>query len=190
MARRATGGASASRCGCEPLPNPVRWQLSDASRPIALKATRFFSLLLVALTLGMTFCHVMEAPGKLRLDGATWLTVQHNLYVGFGTLGAAIELLAILLTWVVAVQVRHRRLALTWTVAAGLCVTAGLAVWFALVAPVNAALSDWTPATLPPDWHIYRDRWEIGHAIHAALFAIGFGALAIALLAETPADRA
>jgi hypothetical protein len=41
-----------------------------------LNATRFLSLLLVALTLGMTFCHVMEIPGKLRLDGATWLIVQ------------------------------------------------------------------------------------------------------------------
>ena len=89
----------------------------------------------MALTLGMTFCHVMEIPGKLRLDGVTWLTVQQNLYGAFGVVGAAIELLSILLTWVVAVQVRHRRPAFLWTVAAGLFVTVGLAVWFAVVAP-------------------------------------------------------
>jgi hypothetical protein len=142
-------------------------------------------LLLVALTLGMTFCHVMEIAGKLRLDGQTWLTVQHNLYVAFGTLGAVIEVLAILLTWVVTAQVRRRGPAFPWTIAAGICVTAGLAVWFAIVAPVNAALSTWTPATLPADWSSYRDRWEIGHAIHAALFALGFGALVVALLVET-----
>jgi hypothetical protein len=29
--------------------------------------------LLVALILGLAFAHVMELPGKLRLDGATWL---------------------------------------------------------------------------------------------------------------------
>jgi hypothetical protein len=142
----------------------------------------------VALTLGMTFCHVMEIPGKLRLDGAAWLTVQQNLYVAFGVVGAAIELLSILLTWVVAVQVRHRGPAFPWTVAAGLCITAGLAAWFALVAPVNAALSGWTPATLPPDWSSFRDRWEIGHAVYAALFGLGFSALVIALLAETPGN--
>ena len=155
------------------------------SPPITLRITRFFSLLLVALTLGMTFCHVMEIPGKLRLDGSTWLTVQQNLYVAFGTIGAVIEVLAILLTWVVAAQVRHRQPAFRWTVAAGVCVSAGLAVWFALVAPVNDALGGWTPASLPPDWSSYRDGWEIGHAIHAALFAAGFISLLIALLAET-----
>jgi hypothetical protein len=56
---------------------------------MTLNATRFLSLLLVALTLGMTFCHVMEIPGKLRLDGATWLIVQQNLYVDFGVVGGA-----------------------------------------------------------------------------------------------------
>jgi hypothetical protein len=153
---------------------------------MALKTTRFLSLLLVALTLGMTFCHVMEIPGKLRLDGAEWLTVQHNLYVAFGIVGAAIEVLSILLTWAVAFMARKRRPAAYWTLGAALCVTLGLIVWFALVAPMNAALSGWTPETLPADWASYRNQWELGHAIHAALFGLGFGALVVALLAETP----
>ena len=155
---------------------------------MALKATRFVSLLLVALTLGMTFCHVMEIPGKLRLGGPDWLTVQHNLYVAFGVVGAAIEVLAILLTWVLVLQVRGRRPAFSWTLGAAGCVTAGLLVWFMLVAPMNAALSGWTPDTLPADWTAYRDQWELGHAIHAALFGLGFSALVVALLAETPHD--
>jgi hypothetical protein len=128
----------------------------------------------------------MEIPGKLRLEGATWLAVQHNLYVGFGTVGAAIEVAAIVLAWILVVMVRRRRPALWWTLGAAVCVTAGLVEWFLLVAPMNAALSAWTPETLPADWTRYRDQWEIGHAIHALLFALGFSALAIALLAETP----
>ena len=155
---------------------------------MALKATRFVSLLLVALTLGMTFCHVMEIPGKLRLEGPDWLTVQHNLYVAFGVVGAAIEVLAILLTWVLVLQVRGRRPAFYWTLGAAGCITAGLIVWFMLVAPMNAALSGWTPDTLPADWTGYRNQWEAGHAVHAALFGLGFSALVIALLAETPHD--
>jgi hypothetical protein len=71
-------------------------------------------------------------------------------------------------------------------VAAAVCVSAGLANWFLLVAPMNAALSPWTPATLPADWTRYRDQWELGQAIHAGLFALGFSALLFALLAETP----
>lgn len=151
---------------------------------MTLKTTRFLSLLLVALTLGMTFCHVMEIPGKLRLDGAQWLIVQHNLYIAFGIGGATIEVLSILLTWVVVFQVRRRRSAFYWTLGATVCVTAGLIVWTLLVAPMNAALSGWTPETLPADWTDYRNQWEAGHAIHAALFSLGFSALVIALLGE------
>ncbi len=157
---------------------------------MTLKVVRYLSLLLVALTLGMTFAHVMEIPGKLRLDGATWLAVQHNLYVAFGVVGAAIEVLAILVTWLLLLMVRGRRPAARWTLLAAISVTAGLADWFLLVAPMNAALGVWTPETLPADWTRYRDQWELGHAIHAALFGLGFSALAIALLAETPGGRA
>jgi hypothetical protein len=153
---------------------------------MALKLVRYIGLLLVALTLGLTFAHVMEIPGKLRLDGASWLTVQHNLYVAFGVVGAAIEVLAIALTWLLVLMVRRRRPAVWLTVAAAVCVSAGLANWFLLVAPMNAALSPWTPDTLPADWTRYRDQWELGQAIHAGLFALGFSALLFALLAETP----
>lgn len=156
-----------------------------------LKLLRFVNLLLVTLTLSLTVCHVMEIPGKLRLAGPDWLTVQHNLYIAFGVpLGAGIELLAIALTWWLAFRVRRRRPAFGWTLTAAVCVTAGLAVWFLLVAPMNTVLNGWTPETLPADWVSVRNRWETGHAIHAALFLLAFGALVTALLAETPNDAA
>jgi hypothetical protein len=75
------------------------------------------------------------------------------------------------------------------TLGAAACTSAGLGVWFLLVAPMNAALSGWTPETLPGDWTGYRDQWEAGHAVHAALVACGFGALVIAILAETSYRR-
>jgi hypothetical protein len=60
----------------------------------------FGATLQTALILGLAFAHVMELPGKPRLNGPTWLTVQQNLYVGFGPLAAVAEPLGILLTWV------------------------------------------------------------------------------------------
>jgi hypothetical protein len=67
-----------------------------------LRPLRFVNLLLVALTFGLTWCHVIEIPGKLRLSGPEWLSVQHNLYIAFGgPVGAPIEVAAILLTWAV-----------------------------------------------------------------------------------------
>jgi hypothetical protein len=96
--------------------------------------------------------------------------------------------LSILLTWMVVFQVHQRRPALYWSLGGALCVTAGLLVWFLLVVPMNAVISGWTPETLPPDWTAYRKQWESGHALHAVLFGLGFGALLIALLGETQSE--
>jgi hypothetical protein len=150
-----------------------------------LKIIRFLNLLLVALTLGMTFCHALEYPGKRSLDGQDWLTVQHHVYVAFGVIGAVIEVTAIATTWVVLWQLRGWKLSRVLTLAAALCGSAALAVWFAYVDPVNAALKAWTPETLPTDWTSYRDQWEAGHAVGAVLFGLAFSALVVALLSES-----
>ncbi len=154
---------------------------------MTLRIVRFASLFLVALILGLAFCHVMEIPGKLRLSGPDWLTVQHTLYIAFGVpLGAGLELASIALCWLLVVLVRGRRPAYGWALAAAVSVTAGLVGWFLLVSPMNAVLNAWTAETLPPVWTDVRDRWELGHALHAAFFAVGFASLLVAILAETP----
>ena len=157
---------------------------------MVVKVLRFVSLFLVALIFGLAFCHVMEMPGKLRLNGREWLVVQQNLYIAFGApIGTGIEVASILTTWLLVLLVRNRRSALYWTVAAAVCVSVGLVEWFAVVAPINAIFSAWTPGAIPADWTRLRGRWEMGHAIHAALFGLGFTALVIAVLAETQNDR-
>ncbi len=149
-----------------------------------LKFVRFVNLLLVALTLGMTFCHALEYPGKRNLTGADWLMVQHNIYIAFGVVGAIIEVTAIATTWIVVWQLKAWKIARVLTLFAALATSAALAVWFAYVDPVNTALNAWTPQTLPDDWAVYRDQWEAGHAASAVLFALAFSALVIALLSE------
>jgi hypothetical protein len=150
-----------------------------------LKVLRFVNLLLVALTLGMTFSHALEYPGKAKLDGAEWLTVQHNVYLAFGVVGAIIEVTAILTTWIVFAQIRSWKLARVLTLLAGLATTAALGIWFGWVDPVNTALKAWTPATMPDNWMSFRDQWEAGHAVSAILFGLAFSALVVAILSET-----
>src|SRR5262245_6014709 len=53
----------------------------NGSAAVVVKVLRFVSLLLVALIFGLALCHVMEMPGKLRLNGTEWLTVQQNLCI-------------------------------------------------------------------------------------------------------------
>jgi hypothetical protein len=150
-----------------------------------LKVLRFVNLLLVALTLGMTFSHALEYPGKAKLDGVEWLTVQHNVYLAFGVVGAIIEVTAILTTWIVFAQIRSWKLARVLTLLAGLATTAALGIWFGWVDPVNTALKAWTPETMPDNWMTFRDQWEAGHAVSAILFGLAFSALVVAILSET-----
>ena len=84
---------------------------------------------MAALILGLAFAHVMELPGKLRMDGPTWLTVQQNLYIGFGPLAAVVEPFGILLTWVLVFMLHRHRLAFRLALLAAVCTTIGLAEW-------------------------------------------------------------
>jgi hypothetical protein len=149
---------------------------------VARKFVCFGATLLVALILGLAFAHVMEWPGKLRLDGPTWLTVQQNLYVGFGPLAAVVEPLGILLTWALVFMLRQDRPVFWLALLAALCTTVGLVVWVWVVSPMNTLLNGWTPATLPADWTACRDQWELGHAVHALLFGVAFCALLATML--------
>jgi hypothetical protein len=144
------------------------------------------SLLFVALTLGLTFAHVVEIVGKLRLDGPEWLTVQQNLYVAFGVVGGTCEVLAIVFTWLTVWQRPRGTREARYTWIAAIAVSVGLVAWALIVAPMNTILSGWTPESLPLDWTRVRDRWEIGHATQAALFALAFITLALAHTGVAP----
>jgi hypothetical protein len=58
-------------------------------------------------------------------------------------------------------------------------VSVGLIDWALVVRPMNGVLNGWTADRIPPEWRSVRNRWEIGHAIQAGLFAIGFVCLEI-----------
>lgn len=61
-----------------------------------------------------------------------------------------------------------------------------IGVFFALNAPVNAAVAHWSAAAPPPDWAVHRWRWEAGHAGAAIL---SFAALFTVLRASRYGDR-
>ena len=54
------------------------------------------------------------------------------------------------------------------------CYAAMLADFFIFNRPVNEAVRDWTPVTLPSNWSDYRLRWEIGHALTALFSVVAF----------------
>src|SRR5437763_13651821 len=107
---------------------------------------RYAALLPVTLIFAMAFAHVVELPGKLRLDGPAWLVVQQNLYVAFGPAAAVLEPLAIVLAWVLTLSLRRKGQPYRLALLAAVCTTIGLVEWALVVQPMHALLHGWTVA--------------------------------------------
>jgi hypothetical protein len=125
----------------------------------------------------------------MRYGGLLWVTVQQSLYRVFGTIGAFIEGGALFAVAVLVFLVRAHRPAFALTLVGTACPAVAFAAWVALIAPVNAAVSRWTPESVPAEWTRLRARWEYTHAARAILQLTGLGALVLSILLETPAER-
>lgn len=154
-----------------------------------MRTWRFLAVLLAALSTGASWCHVLELPAKLAWDGPLYVAVQNEppgLYLGFGTVGAAVEVAAVLGVAGLAFLVRRRRPASRLTLAAAAALGAALLLWWLRIAPANAVMAAWTPDTVPADWLRWRDQWEYTHAANFVLKLVALGALVASVLAETP----
>jgi len=94
-----------------------------------------------------------EGKVKLRLDAPVWLAVQQQLYRGCGPfLGGPLKTAALATALALLILQRHDRKARRALVIAVAAYAGMIAVFFIFNSRVNAAVSAWTPATLPPDW--------------------------------------
>jgi hypothetical protein len=155
-----------------------------------LTVFRFIAIYLTALTLSMTFSHLLEMPQKMQYGEALYLAVQHSLYLYFAWVGAIAEMGAVVALGVLSALTRRRGRAFSLTVIATVSVAAGLGVWFARVSPANAEMSRWSGVPLPENWTEVRRQWELGHATSAVLDMIGFGALILSVLLDKPGSHA
>jgi hypothetical protein len=153
-----------------------------------VKTWRLITIMFTALSMGMALCHLLEMPAKMTYDGTLWLTLLQTLYGAFGTIGALIEVGAVVTAVVLTFLVRHRRPAFGWTFVGALCLVAAHLAWWIWVAPVNATMAPLTPETLTADWMRLRDQWEYTHAARAVLQIIALAALVFSILLEIPAD--
>lgn len=149
-----------------------------------LRIWRFISIYLTALTLSLTFCHLLEMPRKMQYGEALYMAVQHSLYLYFAWVGAIAEVGAVVSLTVLSVLTGKRGFIFYLTLVATICVAAGLAVWFVFVSPANTQMAQWSVVPLPANWTDVRRRWEFGHAASAVLDLIGFGALVLSVIVE------
>lgn len=151
-----------------------------------MRLLRFLTLMLVALTLGMTFSHLLQMPAKFAYPAPTWLLLQQTLYGNFRALGGPIETGALACALVLTLAARSRHPAFRWTLFGTVCLLGAHAAWWLGAMPVNAKLAQYTAHTLPADWMVLRVQWEYAHVVRTVLQAAALGALLYSILAETP----
>ena len=135
---------------------------------------RTANLIIAFIATTAPIAHALEMISKLTLDGPLWLGIQQHLYRGWGELFGPVEIVAFLSTLALLVVTRRHRSSRRAYLVALVCYAAMLADFFVLNRPVNEAVRDWTPVTLPSNWSDYRLRWEIGHSLTALFSVIAF----------------
>ncbi len=156
-----------------------------------MQTSRFTTLLLAALGLSPGAAHVLELPPKMQYDGATYFAVTSTLYRLFGSVGAVIQVGALVAAIVLTFVVR-RRPAFRLTLAGTLGLALSLMLWAVIVAPVNAEwlrLIESAPGSVVDGYLRLRSRWEYGHVAAFTAWLVGFGLLLASVVSETPGQR-
>lgn len=154
-----------------------------------LKAWRFITLVLVALTMGMTFAHVLELPPKMQYDGPLYVTVQNTLYQLWGAPGpgAFVVVGAVFTAIVLTYLVRDRGMSFYLTLAGTSCLLVAFPViFFLFTEPANEVFRAATPESVPTDWEQWRAQWEYSHTASFVFNLTGFSLLVLSILVETP----
>lgn len=151
------------------------------------------TLILSAVAMALSLAHALEFPGKLRLDRDAYLAMQSIYYPGF-TIGGASEPLAILATLTLLVLTPPANTAFWLVLVALIAMIAMHAVFWMVTQRVNkywligenltglsASFFGNAPGAPRENWIELRDRWEHSHLVRAALAAIAFLSLAIAV---------
>jgi hypothetical protein len=138
-----------------------------------MKVLQFFTVMFVALSMGLALCHLMEMPVRLSYEPELWIsvTVVENTYRLFGTpIGAVIESLAWIFAVILAVRFRKQTKAVLLAAALGAAFMVLAQVsWWAFVFPVNNAMASWTPIQVPENFIALRKQWEYAHGVRAVL---------------------
>lgn len=128
----------------------------------------------------------MEMPVKMAYAPELYAAVTSSLYALFGSVGAAVQVAAVLSAAVLAYFSR-REPAFRLVASAAALLAASILVWGVLVAPVNAEWARLVQASSEPLAGAYvrlRSRWEYGHVAAFVVWLLGYCALQLGLLRE------
>lgn len=140
------------------------------------RITTLVSLFLLALALGVSFSHLLQAGPKATLPVSDFLTIQQVLLRRYGLGVGLVEGGTVVAVAITAFSVRHEPRQLHLTVVTLVCLLAMIAIWAIAINPINAQINSWSAATVPENWRDARDSWHRLHAMRFGLAAIAFAA--------------
>jgi hypothetical protein len=137
----------------------------------------------------MESAHVLELPQKLQYDAQMYSAVNTTLYRYFAFVGGVYQIGSIVAAAILTVLVRKRRPSFGWMLVGTLCLMSAFSIWLTVVAPVNSEVAEalrLMPDTVPAVWTRLREQWEYGHAAGFVVQLLGYSALVLSVLVETP----
>src|SRR5262245_7015232 len=152
------------------------------------------SIVLAAIGMGLALAHVLELPGKRRLDEATYREVQKIYYPGFTIGGVFGEPLAFLTTFGLLLLTPRDTPAFWLTLLALASLVIEHAIYWLVTHPVNKAwlagerlhgaagtfFAAGRDSSVGRSWPELRDRWEYSHVARALFAGLAFLALVVA----------
>lgn len=127
-------------------------------------------IVLVGLQSGISYSHLMQWPGKLRLTATEYIRVQ-NVLIQYKLGVGALEVPTLLLFPIVVFIAHRNRTGFVPGLLAGMLFLTLFCVWALFIEPINHSVSQWSPQHLPADWTAYRQYWHELHAVRLVLFA-------------------
>jgi hypothetical protein len=158
----------------------------------AVSVLSFLTLLVMALSLGPSFAHLLEAPPRLNVWAPElWreATVFNGQFKYFAVVGAPVEIATLILGSILTFVLRRERPAFWLSMAATILYAVSLATWFTVVEPMNLILAQWQPGPIPDNFEAVRNQWETGHMIITVIKTIGLSC-AIACVLSLAGRRA
>jgi Anthrone oxygenase len=163
-----------------------------------LSLLQILTVVVVAVEMALALAHALEMPGKMRLTKDMYFVVQRIYYPGF-TIGGISEPVGFILTLVLLFFTPRPTAAFWLTLVALTGLVSMQIVYWVFIHPVNKVWmhgeslgsagsgffgfgrSRIQSGDRAPDWTDLRNRWEYGHVARAALAAVSFIALVIAI---------
>ena len=78
-------------------------EMTSEEKMTFVKTWQFITLMLASFSLSLSMTHLLELPQRMQFDQQLWVrvTVVENVYKLFGTVGAAFEIIVIILSFLV-----------------------------------------------------------------------------------------